>query len=76
MKTIKRPEEILDEYWSKGPSVKAAAIKAMKAYATQLELTDEEIVNKACDAHDNIHDKDIFLDAILWYRSQLKEMIK
>ena len=82
MKPIKSPEEILDEYNSEGLLTTYEVIEAMKAYAAQFELSNEEIrcqilkddpVNDLDDEWDYGFRKGKLIGA-KWYREQLKRM--
>jgi len=86
MKTIKTPEEIINEsnYLINGKDhgfygglqlvTKGRCIELMKAYAAQLELTDEEIKDNEPFIEDRFNYK--WIAGAKWYRSQLKEMQK
>lgn len=88
MKTIKTPEEIINEsnYLINGKDhgfygglqlvTKGRCIELMKAYAAQLELTDEEIDKQADLKFDTFYTKGLWIGGAKWYRSQLKEMQK
>ena len=75
MKTIKTPEELLLNCEHDGSFVPVSEIvRLIKAYAAQLELTDEEIDKQADLKFDTFYTKGLWIGGAKWYRSQIKEL--